>query len=43
MLNGPNTVQIVITAPLPYLLITVRAIQLEKDSLSHIQNIKTTC
>ena len=30
-------------APLPYLLITVKVIELEKVSFSDIQNLKTLC
>ena len=40
---GRNTVNIRTTAPLPYLLITVKVIALEKVSLSDIQNSKTVC
>ena len=31
------------TAPVPYLLITVRAIELQKVSVSDMQNLKTVC
>ena len=36
-----NTVQIRITPPLPYILITVKAIELEKSSHSDMQNLRT--
>ena len=38
-----NTVVILTTAPLPYLLITLEVITLEKVSFSDIQNPKTVC
>ena len=34
ILNAPNTVEILTTAPLPYLLIPVKKIRVEKVSLS---------
>ena len=37
----PNIVQICMAVPLPYLLITVKAIDLQKVSLSDMQNLKT--
>ena len=40
---GRNTVAMSTTAPLPYLLITVCVITLEKVSFSHIENPKTVC
>ena len=40
---GPNTVAIWATAPLAYLLITVKVIALEKVSFSNIKNGKTVC
>ena len=43
MINGPNTGEIFTTAPLSYLLIIVKAIGLEKVSLSYMQNIRTLC
>ena len=43
MVNGPNTGEIFTTAPLSYLLIIVKAIGLEKVSLSYMQNIRTLC
>ena len=41
MVNGPKYVEIWMTAPLPYLLINVKAIDLEKVSLCEMQNLKT--
>ena len=38
-----KTVEMTTTAPLPYLLIPVKAIQLQKLSLSDIQNFSTVC
>ena len=38
---GPNTVTLWMTAPLPYLLITVKVIVLEKVSFSALQILKT--
>ena len=40
---GWNTVGIWTTAPLPYLLTTVKVIALEKFSFSDIENRKTVC
>ena len=37
----PNTVKIIRRAPLPYLLIILKAIDWEKSSLSYMQNLKT--
>ena len=31
------------TGPVPYLLITMRAIELQKVSVSDMQNLKTVC
>ena len=39
--TGRKTVEIWTTAPFPYLLITVKAIDLEKVSVSDKQNVKT--
>ena len=36
----PNIVEILRTPPLPYLLITVNAIILQKVSVSDVQNLK---
>ena len=41
--NEPNTVEISTTEPLPCLLITVKAIELGKVSLSDMQNLQTVC
>ena len=41
MVNGPKYVEIWMTAPLPYLLINVKAIDLDKVSLCEMQNLKT--
>ena len=38
-----NTAEILTTAPLPYLLITLKAIKLEKVSFSDMQNVRTVC
>ena len=38
-----NTVEIWMTAPLPLLLIPVKSIQVEKVSLSNMQNFRTAC
>ena len=43
MLNRPNTAGIWTTAPLPYLFITVKVIELERVSLSDMQILKTVC
>ena len=40
---GPNTVEIWTAPPLAYLLITGKAIELEKISLSDMQSLKTVC
>ena len=37
---GPNIVEMSMTAPLPYLLITLEAIVLQKVSVSDKQNLK---
>ena len=39
--KGPNTVEIWTTSPLPYLLITVKPIELDEMSLSDMQILKT--
>ena len=41
MVNGPKNVEIWTTAPLPYLLNPVKGVQLEKVSLSDMQNLRT--
>ena len=41
--TGPNTVEIWTMLPLPYLLIPVKIIQLEKVYVSAMQNLKTVC
>ena len=41
--KGPKTVEICITQPLPYLFIPVNIFQLEKVSVSAMQNLKTFC
>ena len=41
MLNGPKYVEIWMKAPLPYLLIAVKAIDLQKVSVSDMKNLKT--
>ena len=38
---GPNIVGIWKAAPLPYLLINVKAFELQKVSVSYMQNFKT--
>ena len=38
-----NTVEIRTIVPLQYLMIKVRAIELQKVSLSNMQNLKTVC
>ena len=40
---GPNTVEIWTTAPLAYLLINGKAIELEEVPLSNMQNPRTVC
>ena len=40
---GRKTVEIITTAPLTHLLIKMKAIELEKVSLSFIQNLSTGC
>ena len=40
---GGNTLAILMTAPLQYLLITVKVVALEKVSFSDTQNPKTVC
>ena len=37
----PNILQMSMTAPLPYLLITVKAMVLKKVSVTDMQNLKT--
>ena len=39
----PNTVLILTAAPLPDLLITVKAIEFGNVSLSDMENLKTVC
>ena len=41
--NGPKTVEICTSLPLPYLFIPVHIIQLEKVNVSAMQNLKTVC
>ena len=41
MENGPKYVEIWMKAPLPYLLIAVQAIDLQKVSVRYMQNLKT--
>ena len=41
--KGPNTVEMWTTALLPYLMIAVNIIQLQKVYISAIQNLKTVC
>ena len=41
MENAPKSVKIWMKAPLPYLLIAVQAIDLQKVSVSYMQNLKT--
>ena len=43
MVNCPNTFEILTEARLSYLLITVKAIEFEKVTLSDMQNLKTVC
>ena len=38
----PNIVEICMAEPLPYLLIIVKAIDLQKVSVSDMQNLKTS-
>ena len=40
---GRNTVAILMTGPLQYLLITVKVVALEEVSFSGTQNAKTVC
>ena len=40
---GRNTVAILMTAPLPYLLMSVEVITLENVSFSDIENPKAVC
>ena len=39
----PNIVEIWMKAPLPYLLIIGKAIDLQKVSVSYLQNLKVVC
>ena len=41
MKNGANIIAFWTTPPLPYLLVTVKVIELEKISFSAMQNLKT--
>ena len=41
--NGPKTVEIYTTLPLPYLFIPVNIIQVEKIYVSALQNLRTVC
>ena len=41
MENAPKSVEIWIKAPLPYLVIAVKALDLQKVSVSDTQNLKT--
>ena len=41
MVSGPKYVEILMTAPLPYLLINVKAIDLTKVFLCEMHNLKT--
>ena len=41
--KGPKTVEICKTLPLPYLFIPVELIQLERVSVSAMQNLKIVC
>ena len=41
MVNAPKYVEIWMTAALPYLLITLKAIDLQKVSVSDMQNLKS--
>ena len=43
IVNGANTVEICSTAPLLYLLIVEKAIELEKVSISDMENLRTVC
>ena len=43
MVRERNTVEICTTTPLSYLLITVKAIELEKMSLSDMKNLSNVC
>ena len=43
METSPNTVEICRTAPLSYLLITAKAIELEKASFIDMPNLRTVC
>ena len=43
MVNGPDTIKVSTTAALSYLLITVKAIEVEKISLSDMQNHRSFC
>ena len=43
MVNGQKKFLMLMTAPLPYLLITVKVIELQKVSLTDVQNLKTVC
>ena len=43
MVNSANTVEIFTTAAISYLLITMKAIELEKGSLIDMQNLRTVC
>ena len=43
MQEGPNTVEIWTVPPSPYLLITLKAIELEKTSRSDMQSLKNVC
>ena len=43
METSPNTVEICSTAPLSYLLITAKAIELEKASFIDMPNLRTVC
>ena len=40
---GPIIVEISTAAPSPYLLINMKAIDLQKVSISDMQNLKTVC
>ena len=42
MVNAPSIVEICMAAPLPYLLFTMKAIDLQKVSVSDMQNLKTS-
>ena len=43
MVRQPNTVEISNAPPLPYFFFTVKAIELEKISLSNMQNLEYVC